>query len=67
MPNGQEVVGTWLSGHLGGAPLAVGHRVVHGGPELSEPVLIDDDILARLDAYTRWLRCTSPTTWRPSA
>ena len=50
VPNGQEVVGTWLSGHLGGAPLAVGHRVVHGGPELSEPVLIDDDILARLDA-----------------
>ena len=32
-----------------------------------EPVLIDDDILARLDAYTRWRRCTSPTTWRPSA
>ena len=40
VPNGQEVVGTWLSGHLGGAPLAVGHRVVHGGPDLSEPCLL---------------------------
>jgi acetate kinase len=25
---------------------AVGHRVVHGGPEFTEPVLVDDDVLA---------------------
>ncbi|MFH7112076.1 acetate kinase, partial [Achromobacter xylosoxidans] len=48
VPHGQEVLGTCLSGHLGGAPLGVGHRVVHGGPDLSDPVLIDDAIIAKL-------------------
>lgn len=27
---------------------AVGHRVVHGGPDFSEPVVIDDRVLARI-------------------
>jgi acetate kinase len=29
---------------------AVGHRVVHGGPDYAEPVLIDDATLAKLKA-----------------
>ena len=29
---------------------AVGHRVVHGGPKLVEPVLIDDAVLAEIEA-----------------
>ncbi|WP_459615233.1 acetate/propionate family kinase [Bordetella sp. 2513F-2] len=48
----QEVVGTWLGGHLGGAPLAVGHRVVHGGPDFAAPVRVDDAVLRRLEALT---------------
>jgi acetate kinase len=28
---------------------AVGHRVVHGGPDFSEPVLIDDEVLADIE------------------
>lgn len=28
---------------------AVGHRVVHGGPDYAAPVRVDDEILARLD------------------
>ena len=28
---------------------AAGHRVVHGGPEHDRPVLVDDDVLDRLD------------------
>jgi acetate kinase len=27
---------------------AVGHRVVHGGPDFSDPVIIDDDVLAEI-------------------
>ena len=65
VPNGQEVVGTWLSGHLGGAPLAVGHRVVHGGPDLSEPVLIDDAILAKLDTFTPLAPLHQPNNLAP--
>ena len=43
----------------------MGHRVVHGGPELSEPVLIDDDILARLDAYTPLAPLHQPNNLAP--
>jgi acetate kinase len=45
----QEVVGDWIMEHLGAPPLAVGHRVVHGGPDFAAPVLVDDDVLARLE------------------
>ena len=31
---------------------AVGHRVVHGGRHLVEPVVIDDDVVARIGALT---------------
>ena len=31
--------------------LAAGHRVVHGGLEFAEPVLVDDGVLARLEAF----------------
>jgi acetate kinase len=31
--------------------VAVGHRVVHGGPDYDRPVLIDQDALARLEQY----------------
>ncbi|MBB2986014.1 acetate/propionate family kinase [Terracoccus luteus] len=27
---------------------AVGHRVVHGGPDFSDPVLVDDEVLSRV-------------------
>ena len=31
------------------APVAVGHRVVHGGPGYSAPVIIDDAVIAELE------------------
>lgn len=35
---------------LGGLGLfAVGHRVVHGGPDFTEPVVIDDDVVATIE------------------
>jgi acetate kinase len=33
----------------GSLPLAVGHRVVHGGPEFSHPALVTDGVLRRLE------------------
>ena len=30
---------------------AIGHRVVHGGPDFAEPVLIDEAVLARLASF----------------
>ena len=31
---------------------AVGHRVVHGGAEFADPVLIDEEVVRRLETYT---------------
>src|ERR1700737_5433795 len=33
-------------------PLAVGHRVVHGGPDYDRAVLIDHGVIARLERFT---------------
>jgi acetate kinase len=39
-----------LAAHLAeGPPLAVGHRVVHGGDRFSAPAVVDDDVLAAVD------------------
>ena len=41
----------WLRS-LGGFDLrAIGHRIVHGGPDYTRPVLIDETVLERLAAY----------------
>ena len=41
----------FLRAEIGTLPTAVGHRVVHGGPDYSEPILIDDVLLERLQAF----------------
>jgi acetate kinase len=43
-----------ITAALAGLPVpdAVGHRVVHGGREFGEPVLIDDEVERRLHALT---------------
>ncbi|MDF1586418.1 acetate/propionate family kinase [Marinimicrococcus flavescens] len=45
----QDVLGAWLVGHMGGAPLAVGHRVVHGGSTHIEPVRVDALLVEELE------------------
>ena len=46
-----DVVIGWLDGVLQGRRVgAVGHRVVHGGPDLAAPVLLDESVIARLRA-----------------
>jgi acetate kinase len=42
-----RVAGPFIEGH---DIVAMGHRVVHGGGDFAEPVLIDDDILEQLAA-----------------
>ncbi len=43
-----RVLGERSEDFLGEAPLAVGHRVVHGGPHYREPVLVTEAVLAGL-------------------
>jgi acetate kinase len=43
-----QVVFDELAGDMAGL-VAVGHRVVHGGPDLYEPTIVDDALIACLD------------------
>jgi acetate kinase len=43
----------WIDGHLGADTLiAVGHRVVHGGPDRSRPERVTPDVLKALDGLS---------------
>jgi len=48
---GIHAAGAWLRGARKLNPIAVGHRVVHGGPKYHQPVQIDDPVLADLERY----------------
>jgi acetate kinase len=45
-----QTAGAWLRDAYSFEPMAVGHRVVHGGPHYHQPVMIDAEILDRLES-----------------
>jgi acetate kinase len=45
------IAGEWLREELRIHPIAVGHRVVHGGPDYDKPTLIDHGVVARLERF----------------
>jgi acetate kinase len=52
VPMALDKVVAFLRAQIGQLPTAIGHRVVHGGPDYSEPTVIDDKVLKRLDTYS---------------
>ncbi|MCP3394803.1 acetate/propionate family kinase [Bradyrhizobium sp. CCGB12] len=51
VPAAMDVAGEWLRNEVRIHPLAVGHRVVHGGPDYERPILIDHGVVARLERF----------------
>ncbi len=51
IPAAMGIAGAWLRDELRINPMAVGHRVVHGGPDYDRPVLIDHGVVARLERF----------------
>jgi acetate kinase len=49
VPSALAVAGGWLRDEMRIDPIAVGHRVVHGGPDYDRPVLLDHGVVARLE------------------
>jgi acetate kinase len=66
VPAALKQVGEWLSAYLGGAvPVAVGHRVVHGGPNFASPRLVDEGVLAELDRLVPLAPLHQPSSLQP--
>src|SRR3954464_11898184 len=51
VPAAMAVAGAWLRDELSINPIAVGHRVVHGGPDYSRPVIIDHGVVGGLGRF----------------
>jgi acetate kinase len=49
VPAALNAAADWLRDECRISPIAVGHRVVHGGPNYDRPALIDYGVLARLE------------------
>ena len=59
-----KVVG-FLRAHIGQLPVAIGHRVVHGGPDYSAPTAISESVLKRLDAFSPLAPLHQPNNLAP--
>jgi acetate kinase len=51
VPAALQTAGAWLRDEQRLEPVAVGHRVVHGGPDYSSPVRINAEVVSRLERY----------------
>jgi acetate kinase len=51
VPAALSRTGAWLREDHEIEPIAVGHRVVHGGPDYDRPVVVDDHVIERLERY----------------
>ena len=51
VPAALSVAGAWLREDHEIEPIAVGHRVVHGGPDYDGPVVVDDHVIERLERH----------------
>jgi acetate kinase len=57
---------TFLRRQIGGSlPTAIGHRVVHGGPDYSEPTVMSDVVLDRLERFTPLAPLHQPNNLAP--
>ena len=55
----------FLRAEIGALPIAVGHRVVHGGPDYSAPILIDQAAVEKLQAFAPLAPLHQPNNLRP--
>ncbi|MEO1017367.1 MAG: acetate/propionate family kinase [Pseudomonadota bacterium] len=65
VPAALKYLQEWLAVRLDEMPIAVGHRVVHGGPVFSGPTTISDDVLVRLEALVSLAPLHQPNNLAP--
>ncbi|OWV93810.1 acetate kinase [Rhizobium sp. R72] len=65
LPAAMRLVGEWLRQRQEGRLIAVGHRVVHGGPNHSRPARIDTELLRELEQYAPLAPLHQPNNLAP--
>ena len=65
VPSAIRTAGAWLQSTQKLSLVAVGHRVVHGGPDYQHPVLVDRETLARLARYSSLAPLHQPNNLAP--
>ena len=65
LPAATRALNVWLQGLSGYSLRAVGHRVVHGGPDYAAPVRIDEVVLERLRALEALAPLHQPNNLAP--
>lgn len=66
VPSALEKLVVFLRGQIDGPlPVAVGHRVVHGGPDYSEPVIIDSSVVEKLEQFSPLAPLHQPNNLAP--
>ncbi|HTV37540.1 MAG TPA: acetate/propionate family kinase [Xanthobacteraceae bacterium] len=65
VPAALHTAGAWLRDKQHIEWVAVGHRVVHGGPQYDRPVLVDASVLASLERYVSLAPLHQPNNLAP--
>src|SRR6516164_7051956 len=65
VPAALATAGGWLGRQYNIMPIAVGHRVVHGGPRYDRPVLINATVLKDLEQYVPLAPLHQPNNLAP--
>jgi acetate kinase len=65
LPTALAAAAAWLREGHDLEPLAVGHRVVHGGPRYDRPVLVDAGVLADLERFVSLAPLHQPNNLAP--
>jgi acetate kinase len=65
VPTALQTAAAWLRETHRIDPIAVGHRVVHGGPTYDRPVLVDVQVLSVLERYTPLAPLHQPNNLAP--
>ncbi|NWG22878.1 MAG: acetate/propionate family kinase [Pseudorhodoplanes sp.] len=60
-----RTAGAWLQSEQSLNFLAIGHRVVHGGPDYDRPVLVNDKVLHDLERYVNLAPLHQPNNLAP--
>jgi acetate kinase len=65
VPAALATAGAWLRQRNDIMPVAVGHRVVHGGPRYDRPIFIDAGVLENLEKYVPLAPLHQPNNLAP--